>query len=246
MRFNPNLYQNGKVCLSILGTWSGPGQHTPSRSDFLFPFYGSIDLLLCRWIYICVTSTNRSVRHPPCCVRGHLSAHARALAVPGWSPVQSLASVLMSIQSLMNSKPYHNEPGFEVARNPRHVENYNDCIRFECLRVAVCDMVSDSRIHATMPAPMRALCRDLFPSFFDNYMLACRNAIDKGKDGQKLNDPFGNNKGTMRFTALLGRLNELQDTFLESLFMIGTSLLFHQRHRNHCQLPNEISLPSYS
>jgi len=24
VRFNPNLYQNGKVCLSILGTWSGP------------------------------------------------------------------------------------------------------------------------------------------------------------------------------------------------------------------------------
>jgi ubiquitin-protein ligase len=24
VRFNPNLYQEGKVCLSILGTWSGP------------------------------------------------------------------------------------------------------------------------------------------------------------------------------------------------------------------------------
>lgn len=24
-RFNPNLYSNGKVCLSLLGTWSGPG-----------------------------------------------------------------------------------------------------------------------------------------------------------------------------------------------------------------------------
>ena len=25
VRFNPNLYANGKVCLSLLGTWSGPG-----------------------------------------------------------------------------------------------------------------------------------------------------------------------------------------------------------------------------
>ena len=25
VRFNPNLYRNGKVCLSILGTWEGPG-----------------------------------------------------------------------------------------------------------------------------------------------------------------------------------------------------------------------------
>ena len=25
VRLNPNLYENGKVCLSILGTWNGPG-----------------------------------------------------------------------------------------------------------------------------------------------------------------------------------------------------------------------------
>ena len=25
VRFNPNLYQCGKVCLSLLGSWSGPG-----------------------------------------------------------------------------------------------------------------------------------------------------------------------------------------------------------------------------
>jgi hypothetical protein len=25
VRFNPNLYASGKTCLSILGTWSGPG-----------------------------------------------------------------------------------------------------------------------------------------------------------------------------------------------------------------------------
>ena len=56
VRFNPNLYKNGKVCLSILGTWEGPA----------------------------------------------------------WLPSQSIASVLMSIQSLMNSNPYFNEPGHET------------------------------------------------------------------------------------------------------------------------------------
>lgn len=25
VRFNPNLYNTGKVCLSLLGTWAGPG-----------------------------------------------------------------------------------------------------------------------------------------------------------------------------------------------------------------------------
>ncbi|CAN0186780.1 unnamed protein product, partial [Laminaria digitata] len=86
VRFNPNLYANGKVCLSILGTWSGPR----------------------------------------------------------WTPVHSISSVLLSIQSLMSAKPYHNEPGFEAASNPQDVKDYSDCITHENLRVAVCSMVNDS------------------------------------------------------------------------------------------------------
>jgi len=31
VRFNPNLYANGKVCLSILGTWTGPAW-SPAQS----------------------------------------------------------------------------------------------------------------------------------------------------------------------------------------------------------------------
>jgi baculoviral IAP repeat-containing protein 6 len=34
VRFNPNLYENGKICLSLLGTWSGPGW-IPGRSTLL-------------------------------------------------------------------------------------------------------------------------------------------------------------------------------------------------------------------
>ena len=32
---------------------------------------------------------------------------------PAWSVVQSLRSILLSIQTLLNEKPYHNEPGYE-------------------------------------------------------------------------------------------------------------------------------------
>ena len=78
VRFNPNLYSNGKVCLSILGTWAGPG----------------------------------------------------------WSPAQTLSSVLLSVQSLMGERPYANEPGFEVARSEAAVEDYNNVIAHETLRVA--------------------------------------------------------------------------------------------------------------
>lgn len=34
VRFNPNLYNCGKVCLSLLGTWQGPGWD-PIRSTLL-------------------------------------------------------------------------------------------------------------------------------------------------------------------------------------------------------------------
>lgn len=34
VRFNPNLYANGKVCLSLLGTWTGPGW-IPNQSTLL-------------------------------------------------------------------------------------------------------------------------------------------------------------------------------------------------------------------
>lgn len=33
-RFNPNLYSNGKVCLSLLGTWSGPGWNPATSTIF--------------------------------------------------------------------------------------------------------------------------------------------------------------------------------------------------------------------
>jgi Ubiquitin-conjugating enzyme len=34
VRFNPNLYNSGKVCLSLLGTWHGPGW-IPKKSTLL-------------------------------------------------------------------------------------------------------------------------------------------------------------------------------------------------------------------
>ena len=34
VRFNPNLYKDGKVCLSLLGTWDGPGW-IPGESTLL-------------------------------------------------------------------------------------------------------------------------------------------------------------------------------------------------------------------
>mmetsp|Transcript_2885 Transcript_2885/g.7105 ORF Transcript_2885/g.7105 Transcript_2885/m.7105 type:complete len:444 (-) Transcript_2885:1256-2587(-) len=102
-RFNPNLYADGKVCLSILGTWRGD-----SREQ--------------------------------------------------WSSVQNIQSVMVSIQSLMDDQPYHNEPGFEKETLLEHgskrggksqaaleeiTGKYNQKIQHETMRIAVCDVLED-------------------------------------------------------------------------------------------------------
>lgn len=138
VRFNPNLYNNGKVCLSILGFVFQRGKR--EREE------------------------RRKVPSPS----------FRTWTGPSWSPAQCLASVLLSIQSLMSEKPYHNEPGFEKVDDRRRcsvhsnvslvlqerregaVQAYNDIIRHETLRVAVCEVMEQER---SLPKQLR------FPSF---------------------------------------------------------------------------------
>ena len=87
----------------------------------------STESLQCRlsvWLYICSISGHGQARpgvqhrvSPLLCLSVCPSDstlnYFRTWSGPAWSPAQSLSSVLISIQSLMNEKPYHNEPGFE-------------------------------------------------------------------------------------------------------------------------------------
>ncbi|KAJ9595540.1 hypothetical protein L9F63_013305, partial [Diploptera punctata] len=118
VRFNPNLYKCGKICLSILGTWTGPS----------------------------------------------------------WSPAQSLSSVLISIQSLLNEKPYHNEPGFERERCPGDVVRYNDIIQHETLRVAVCGMLENETCLA-IPEALHEIMEKTFLEFYDCYESAVKKKL---------------------------------------------------------------------
>lgn len=57
-----------------------------------------------------------------------------------WSSAQGLESILISIQSLMSSNPYENEPGFENAdskEDRRAQERYRQKIHHETLRISV-------------------------------------------------------------------------------------------------------------
>lgn len=79
-RFHPNLYVDGKVCLSILGTYSGPS----------------------------------------------------------WSGVQSLSTVLLSIQGLLDKNPLSHEPAFEKGNllDSRH-KLYADAVEHNMVRLMI-------------------------------------------------------------------------------------------------------------
>ncbi|XP_028396198.1 ubiquitin-conjugating enzyme E2 Z-like isoform X2 [Dendronephthya gigantea] len=147
VRFNPNLYKNGKVCLSTLGTWSGPA----------------------------------------------------------WSPAQTLSSLLISIQSLLNEKPYHNEPGFEQERRAGDSDKYNDCIQHETLRVAVCDMLEDESFCCP---PLREVMIRSFPDFYCYYV-----SVVKEKsylNGRPMQDPFGDKRGKFDYESILTKLEKIK------------------------------------
>ncbi|XP_063327163.1 ubiquitin-conjugating enzyme E2 Z isoform X2 [Pelmatolapia mariae] len=143
VRFNPNFYRNGKVCLSILGTWTGPA----------------------------------------------------------WSPAQSISSVLISIQSLMTENPYHNEPGFEQERHPGDSKNYNECIRHETMRVAVCDMLEGKVL---CPEALLSVMEKSFLEYYDFYEGVCKERLHL--QGQNMQDPFGEKRGRFDYQGLLARL----------------------------------------
>ena len=51
---------------------------------------------------------------------------------------------MLSIQSLMNETPYHNEPSFEADDGSGDVQRYNEKISHESVRVAVCEVMEDT------------------------------------------------------------------------------------------------------
>jgi len=143
-RFNPNLYAEGKVCLSILGTWAGPS----------------------------------------------------------WTPVQTCMSVLISIQSLMNKSPYHNEPGCEMA-GPDTIRKYNDCILHETIRVAVCGMLENPTCENKWIDEIRSY----FKVKYQYYRKVCETNMHK--DGKPMEDPFGEQRGIYQYGRLLERLERI-------------------------------------
>ena len=77
-RFHPNMYKDGKCCLSILHTWEGPK----------------------------------------------------------WASTMRLSTVLVTLQSLMDTSPLKHEPGFAASETQTH-KLYADFVEYSCMRYIV-------------------------------------------------------------------------------------------------------------
>lgn len=149
VRFNPNLYANGKVCLSILGTWTGPA----------------------------------------------------------WSPVQSVGTVLISIQSLMNEEPIYNEPGMTYTSVTS--TQYNDKVRHDTIRVAVCDAVEACLLkEPPYPPYLVDAILKTFAETYDKYEERVKALVEQNSSSWRLSRIFGL-VSTYEYAPLLERLRQL-------------------------------------
>ncbi|XP_033625271.1 ubiquitin-conjugating enzyme E2 Z-like [Asterias rubens] len=111
----------------------------------------------------------------------------------------------------MNEKPYHNEPGFEQERQPGDCERYNDCIRHETIRVAVCDVLDN--VNPIMPSPLREVIKKSFPEFYEYYLSAVTERLHL--TGQTMQDPYGEKRGKFQYSTLKTRLEGLKKSLDE-------------------------------
>ncbi|KAF5528253.1 Ubiquitin-conjugating enzyme E2 Z [Colletotrichum aenigma] len=131
-----------------------------------------------------------------------------------WSAAQGLESILISIQSLMSSNPYENEPGFEEANeasDKKHQKDYVQKIHHETLRISIIqrleeylgltpegvsiaqqsaaeqdiDMDTEDMDDTSVPfEPFKDLCKRRFLWYYDNYLSAVQKAKTEVKDHQ--------------------------------------------------------------
>ncbi|XP_072141869.1 ubiquitin-conjugating enzyme E2 Z-like [Dermacentor andersoni] len=132
---------------------------------------------------------------------------------PAWSPAQSVSSVLISIQSLLNEEPYYNEPGFAKGMSPVASKSYNDNIQHETIRVAVCDMV-EACLQANPPCPPD-LAEAILKQFAESYGMYEEKV--KGLTQVTFSNVAGGflgfftQKTTYQYDTLLTRLKDLKE-----------------------------------
>ena len=97
-------------------------------------------------------------------VEKSLFIYFRTWSGPQWTSVQNLTSIILSIQTILNETPIHNEPGYENIKpsHPKFV-TYNKLIKHANIRVAVIQMLE------SIPKGFEMLLPKIQKYFTENY-----------------------------------------------------------------------------
>ncbi|KAF3845779.1 hypothetical protein F7725_002857 [Dissostichus mawsoni] len=87
-------------------------------------------------------------------------------------------------------------------RHPGDSKNYNECIRHETMRVAVCDMLEGK---VPCPDALWSVMEKSFLEYYDFYEGVCKERLHL--QGQNMQDPFGEKRGRFDYQGLLARLS---------------------------------------
>ena len=127
-RFNPNLYRDGKVCLSILNTWKGEG----------------------------------------------------------WTACLTLRTILLTLQTVLNSEPLLNEPGIDEKH--KDFKNYNYAISYKNIEYSILYQLTHNIKHFEHFEQFRDI---IVSKFIENYT-EIKDALKK----------LENNKNTLVVTSI--------------------------------------------
>ncbi|KAL3913103.1 MAG: hypothetical protein SGARI_000823 [Bacillariaceae sp.] len=161
VRFSPNLYQNGKVCLSLLGTWSGP-KWNPMHSSLLQVLM-SIQGLILGFEHPYYLEPGHGgwegeIKNNPSTTTTKPAASASATGLPGAKPasttIAAAASAMKAAPTAAKSTDASNEATSSTTKyttipvvdstQPSHIAQYEDRLRIGTVKYAMLDMLKNA------------------------------------------------------------------------------------------------------
>ncbi|KAI9798843.1 MAG: hypothetical protein M1825_004966 [Sarcosagium campestre] len=194
-RFNPNIYANGKVCLSILGTWRGEPGEEWSSAQGLESILISIQSLM----------SGNPYENEPGFEDARTSVDKQNMA----NYIAKIRHESLRISVIQRLEEYLGINSDGTVHAPPYLIDNSDT-----------DPEDDS--DDAMPAfePFRDLCKRRFLWYYDSYCESIANGKQKCKDDEPfVKMPFectGNGMdGKFRFTELERRLKFVRQTLME-------------------------------
>lgn len=152
-RFHPNMYIEGKVCLSILHTWQGPK----------------------------------------------------------WASTMRLSTVLLSMQSIMDTSPLRHEPGYETGRDEL-CANYAKQVEYACIDYTL-KRAECSGVQPVAFEPFVDSFKKRLPDALDRIQKRLEKRIQEGNTNNSTNLPYNMYPKT-DYSQLLERVVKLKALLL--------------------------------